>query len=327
MTVVLVTPSRFPDLAVERAVLEPSGAALNQAVSVDELMAEAPHADALLVTGGRVTAKLVERLARCRFIVRCGVGTDNIDVAAATLAGIPVGFVPDASVGEVADHAVALALMSLRRVGEASALLARGEWAHDAVRGVRRIAGLTAGIVGVGRIGLAVADRLRALGMDVIGYDEQQVSRGDVPLVGLDELLRRADVVSLHLPLSDDTRGIISAERLALLKPTSVLINVARGGLVDESALADMLGRGALWGAGIDVFAEEPLDPGSPLRTAPHAVLTPHVAWYSDDAVVELRHKAAEQVARGLRGERLAPTINPGVYELEHNRLRPAEAA
>jgi D-3-phosphoglycerate dehydrogenase len=315
VTTVVVTPHRFADLEPERATLGPLGAEVVAAADAAELERLAPGAAALLVSSFvTVGGELIGRLGACRAIVRYGIGVNEVDVAAATAAGIPVGNVPDASVNEVADHAVLLALASLRRQPEISAALAGGAWDVAPMRGTRRLSTLTAGILGLGRIGAAVGRRLEAFGMTVVGYDPY-VAGAPYPLLGLDELLGRADLVSVHLPLTDETRGLLSDARLALLGRGAVVVNVARGGIVDEVALARRLEQGLLWGAGLDVFAEEPLPRDHPLRTAPHVVMTPHAAWYSVESGRELQWRAAEQAARALRGERLEPVVNPSVYE------------
>jgi len=314
MSVVLVTPHRFPDLEPELAVLAPLGAELVETASPDEFARRAPEAAALLVSSTPVGAELIARLPDCRAIVRYGIGVEVVDVEAATAAGIPVGNVVDASVDEVADHTVAMALALLRRLPAAAALVEAEGWSLAPVSGVRRLRGLVAGIVGLGRIGQAVAQRLEAFGLEIIGFDPY-ASGGRYPLVELDELLARADVVSVHVPLTDDTRGLLSIERLARLRPTSVLVNVARGGIVDERAVALMLESDRLAGAGFDVFEREPLPGNHPLRRSPGALLTPHVAWYSEQSLREVQRKAAEQVARALRGEPLAPIVNPAVYD------------
>jgi D-3-phosphoglycerate dehydrogenase len=314
VTRVVVTPNRFPDLEPERTTLEPLGVEVAAAADEADLHRLAPEAVALLVTSFvNVDSGLVRRLGRCRAIVRYGIGVDEVDVAAATRAGIPVGNVVDASVNEVADHAVMLALACLRRLSETQRALADGSWDVAPLRGARRLSGLTAGIVGLGRIGRAVARRLEAFDMRVVAYDPF-VEEAPYPLLDLDELLRGSHLVSVHLPLTDGTRGLLSDEKLGLLAPGSVIVNVARGGIVDESALARRLEEGSLWGAGLDVFAREPLPRDDPIRDAPHAVLTPHVAWYSVESTRELQWRAAEQVARVLRGERLDPVVNPSVY-------------
>lgn len=312
---VVVTPHRFPDLQLECAVLAPLGAEVRAASSMEEVVELAPQADALLVSSiVKVDALLIERLSRCRAIARYGVGADNVDLVAATRAGIPVGNVPDASVEEVADHALLLALAVLRDLQGAATALRDGRWGTGSLRPVPRLSTLTAGIVGFGRIGRAVAARFAALGCSVVVSDPF-ASELPFPLLELDELLAASDVVSLHVPLEEGTRHLLSAERLALLRSGAVLVNVSRGGLVDEVALARALERGELAGAALDVFEHEPLPHDHPLRSAPRAVLTPHVAFYSDHAVRDLQRLAATQVARALRGERLDPVLNPSVYD------------
>jgi D-3-phosphoglycerate dehydrogenase len=309
----MVGPHRFPDLEPERTVLEPLGAAVVAAADADELVRRAGDVDALLVATTRVDASLVARLQRCRAIVRYGMGVDGVDVAAATRAGIPVGNVPDASVADVADHAVALALALMRRLPDLDDSVRAGRWGLAPLAGVRRVGTRTAGIVGLGRIGRAVAGRLGAFGMRVVAYDPLA---GTDPYPGLDleDLLGKADLVSLHVPLTPETANLLSADRLSRLPPGAIVVNVSRGGLVDEHALARALREGRLGGAGIDTFADEPLPPAHPLRDAPRTILTPHAAWHSVDAARDLQRKAAEQVARAIAGQRLAPVVNAEVY-------------
>lgn len=315
MTTVVVTPHRFADLAPEHETLAPLGAEVVVAADGDDLRRLAPAADALLVSSFvRVDAELVRLLVDCRAIVRYGIGVNEVDVEAATAAGIPVGNVPDASTEEVADHAVLLALARLRRLEETRRAMADGGWGIASMRGVRRLSTLTAGILGLGRIGRAVARRVEAFGMTVVGYDPF-VADAPCPLLDLDALLTQADVLFVHLPLTDDTRGLLSDARLALLPPGAVVVNVSRGDVIDEAALLARVEGGALAGAGLDVFANEPLPPAHPLRGSTHVVATPHVAWYSAQASADLQRMAAQQVARGLRGERLDPVVNPSVYE------------
>jgi D-3-phosphoglycerate dehydrogenase len=202
----------------------------------------------------------------------------------------------------------------MRRLPEIAAGVAAGAWDVSPMRGARRLSTLTVGILGLGRIGAAVARRLEAFGMRVVGYDPY-IGDSPYPRLELEELLAAADLVCVHLPLTVETRDLLSDARLALLHPGAVVVNVARGGIVDEAALARRLRDGLLWGAGLDVFAEEPLPPDHPLRSAPHVVLTPHAAWYSVESGRDLQWRAAEQAARALRGERLDPVVNPAVYE------------
>ena len=315
MTSVVVTPHRFVDLEPERSTLAPLGVEVVEAADLAELRSLAPEALALLVTSFvTVDHELIDRLGACQAIVRYGIGVDGVDLAAATAAGIPVGNVLDASVNEVADHTVMLALACLRRLPETAAGLSAGKWDVSGLRGARRLSTLTAGVLGLGRIGLAVARRLEGFGMTVVAYDPF-VTDTSYPLLALDELLVRSDLVCVHLPLTEQTRGLLSEEKLAILGSQAVVVNVARGGIVDEDALASRLHAGTLWGAGIDVFLNEPLPAEHPLRAAPHAILTPHVAWYSVESGRDLQWRAAEQVARALRGERLDPVVNASVYD------------
>ena len=315
MTTVVVTPHRFADLEPERSTLEPLGAEVVAATDVEELERLAVGADALLVTSFvTIGGELIRRLESCRAIVRYGIGVNEVDVGAATDVGIPVGNVLDASVAEVADHAVMLALACLRRLPETAAGVAAGTWDVSPMRGARRLSTLTAGILGLGRIGTAVGRRLEAFGMTIVAYDPY-LGESPYPLLELDEVLARADLVCVHLPLTDQTCGLLSDEKLALLGSGAVVVNVARGGIVDEAALARRLADGSLWGAGLDVYEEEPLPAAHPLRDAPHLLMTPHAAWYSVESGRDLQWRAAEQVARALRGERLDPVVNPAAYE------------
>ena len=182
------------------------------------------------------------------------------------------------------------------------------------MRRVHRFSALRAGVLGLGRVGWAVAERLRGLGLTVAAYDPY-VSEPAVPLLELDQLLAEADLISVHLPLNDETRGMLSRPQLELLPRGAVLVNVARGGIVDELALTELLESGHLGGAGLDVFEDEPLDAASPMRSLENVILTPHVAWYSQEAVRELQAKVAVQAVRALRGERLRPVVNDAVYD------------
>jgi D-3-phosphoglycerate dehydrogenase len=312
---VVITPNRFSSFKHEQTTLRAFGARVVSTESMEEVLDLAPSTDALLVSSFvKVNRELVDRLTHCRAIVRYGVGTDNVDVTAATMAGIPVGNVPDASVEEVADHTLLLSLALLRDLPAAVATLESGRWGTEGMENVRRLSTLIVGVVGFGRIGRAVASRFAALGCSIKVADPFATYAAPYELVDLDQLLTEADVVTLHLPLDDSTYHLLSADRLALLRPTSIVVNVSRGGLVDEIGLADALNSGSLGGAALDVFEQEPLPLDHPLRSAARALLTPHVAFYSEAATHELQRLAAKQVARALAGARLEPVVNPSVY-------------
>ncbi len=282
-----------------------------------ELKGRVDDADALIIFHEiTLPADVIAGLQRCRVIVRGGVGYDNVDLEAATARGIPVCNVPDYGVDEVADHAILLTLACSRGLARTERQLRRTlqPWDCHSVEPVPRLAGATMGIVGLGRIGAATAMRAKAMRMRVIAYDPYlrpglEKSFG-VPMVDLDTLLAESDVVSLHTPLTGETRHLIDARALSKMKPTALLVNTARGAVVDTAALAEALGAGRLAGAGIDVLPQEPPTASDPLiqlwrqeDPVVNLVITPHTAFYSEAGVVEIRTKAAREVARVLRGE------------------------
>jgi D-3-phosphoglycerate dehydrogenase len=243
---------------------------------------------------------------------RAGVGVDNIDVEAASRAGIAVVNAPTANTLAAAEHTMALILALARRVAAADASVRRGEWRRADFMGTE-LGGKTLGIVGLGRVGLAVADRARAFAMNLLGSDplvsaEAAMTYG-VRLVDVDELLAESDVVSLHVPLVAATRGLLDAARLASMKPGALLINVARGGVVDEAALADALTNGRLGGAAIDVFEHEPLG-DSPLLSAPNTVLTPHLGASTADAQARASLEVVQGVLDVLAGRPATYQVN-----------------
>jgi D-3-phosphoglycerate dehydrogenase len=249
-----------------------------------EVAANTAGADGVLVTTNPLSRSLMEALApSVRVIARAGVGLDAIDLEAAGERGIPVFHTPDYCVPEVATHTVALLLALNRRLVD-SDRIARSDWSGwRAIAPIQPLGEQTVGLVGFGRIGRAVAERVRALVAAVVAYDPYgPVDEPGVTTVSsLDELLATSDVVSLHLPLSRETRRYIGAAELARMRPGAVLVNVSRGGLVDEPALVEALTCGQLSGAALDVLAEEPPRPSSPLLSAPNVLFSPHTAWYS----------------------------------------------
>jgi D-3-phosphoglycerate dehydrogenase len=313
---VIVTDHDFADLSIERDAL-----AAHEVVCPTDAVGEpvAPAAlvgaDAVLNLRSDLDAAHVDALAdTCRVIARYGIGVDNVDLAAATEAGIPVTNVPDYCREEVATHAVALALNLVRGVTRYDASVAAGEWERAAAAPLRRLSTTTVGVVGYGAIGRAVGRRLAALGADVVAADPY-VEPADVPdepaeIVDLDALLAASTVVSVHSPLTDDTRGLFDADAFARMRPDACLVNVARGPIVDDDALLDALESGAIAGAGLDVFPDEPPETGHPLRDHPRVVTTPHVAWYSEEANEERRRVAARNAAAALAGEPVEHVVN-----------------
>jgi D-3-phosphoglycerate dehydrogenase/C-terminal binding protein len=293
--------------------------------SADELVGQVESADALIVFHEvTIPRRIVERLTQCRAIVRCGTGYDQIDLAAAGERGIPVCNVPDYGVDEVADHAIALTLACNRRllVAERRLRTTLAPWDYHAVEPVFRLSEATMGIIGLGRIGTATALRAKGLRMRVLACDPYLRPGMDkavgVSMVDFDQLLAESDIVSLHVPLTDETRHMIDAAALRKMKPGAILVNTARGAVVDVQALADALRDRRIAGAGLDVLPTEPPTAADPLiamwrepsERPVNLVLTPHTGFYSESGLVEMRVKAADEVVRALAGRPLRNCVN-----------------
>lgn len=306
---VVVTDSVFPHLEVERKILAEIGADLValQAHRDEELLEPVQDADALLVCFAPVTGRVVEAARKCRIIARYGIGVDNVDVRTATARGIVVTNVPDYCVEEVSDHALALVLACARKVVWMDRRVRAGRWdARDAVP-VRRLSSQVLGLVGFGKIPRLVARKAQAFGLRVLSFDPYVAPSAmrelGVEPVGLRELLERSDYVSVHAPLTPQTEGLIDEAALRWMKPTAYLVNTARGRIVDEKALVRALERGWIAGAALDVLPTEPPPPDDPLLRLDNVVLTPHVAFYSEESLQELQRKVAEEVVRVLTGQ------------------------
>jgi D-3-phosphoglycerate dehydrogenase / 2-oxoglutarate reductase len=308
-TVIAVTDSPFPSLDPARAALRRIDPELRMARSpaAEDILSVARDADAVLVTYAKLPGSLLKELERCKVIGRFGLGTDNIDLAAATALGIAVTYVPDYCRREVSDHAMALLLALARKITFSNALVQSGRWEVPPIVPLRRLEGQVLGLIGFGHIPRALAPKARAFGLKVLAHDPHVpdgVLRAlDVEPTSFDDVLGRSDFVSLHAPLSAATRGLIGAVAFAKMKPGAFLINTARGPLVDEAALIGALAAGQLGGAALDVVATEPLARDSPLIGRDNVVLTPHTAFYSVEALEELQTTCAADVARVLCGE------------------------
>ena len=279
----------------------------------DELCAVIPGYDALIVRSGiQVDADLIAAGTRLVVIGRAGVGVDNVDLDAATRAGIVVVNAPTGNTIAAAEHTLALLYGVARRIAPADASVRRGEWTRSAFTG-SELRGRTLGIVGLGKIGQAIAVRARAMEMAVLGVDPyvtaEAAANHGVELVGFDEMLARSDVVTVHVPLTRATRGLIGRDAIAKLKPGSIVLNVARGGILDEAAVAEALRSGHLAGAGIDVFEDEP-PTGSPLLDAPNTLLTPHLGASTAEAQVLVAEEVASQVIDVLAGRSARYAVN-----------------
>lgn len=264
------------------------------------------NADALLVRWLRITPTIIKSLRRCKIIIRYGVGTDNVDAEAATEAGIMVGHVPYYCTDEVSNHAIALWMACVRKVVSTHQRLAAGGWGINPAEKMWRSAGRTMGLIGLGNIGQATARKLQGWNMRVLAADPyvnpDRAAALGVTLVDLQELLRHSDYVSLHVPLLPETRHLIGANEFALMKPGAILINTARGPIVDSGALIDALDSGKIAAAALDVFEEEPPPADAPVRKHPAILLTDHVAWYSEESEAELKRTVAEDAVRVCKG-------------------------
>lgn len=256
----------------------------------------------------KMTADEFGLLRHCKAVVRYGVGYDNIDVAAASRVGVPVTIVPDTASEEVASHALAMGLCLARRIPHGQSAIRSGEWAGVIGLDAPKLSRLQVGVVGTGRIGRLVAKWWAAIGASVHAFDPL-ATFSDVPTATLKQVLEESDVLSLHVPLTEETHHLISAEVLKRMRRNAVIVNVSRGGLIDEEALAFALRSGSIAGAALDTFAQEPLPATHPLRDAPNTVFTPHVAWRSNTSLDALQEQAVERARRALTGEALPDLV------------------
>jgi D-3-phosphoglycerate dehydrogenase len=318
---VLVTDFTWDSTEIEERVLADVDARVLVAETgaEAELLRLAEQADAILTCFAQVTPAVVAAAPRLQVVGRYGIGTDNIAVDEATRRGIPVTNVPAYCVDEVAEHVLALLLCLVRGIHRYDRAIRDGDWSLSTGLPTRRVAGTTLGIVGFGRIGRALAERARALGMLVIAYESyapDAVAAFGAESVTLDELAQRSDFVSLHCPANEETRGLIDAAFLGRMKPTAYLINAARGAIVDQEALTEALSEGRIAGAGLDVFVPERLPPDHPLLRSERLLATPHTAFYSEESVADLASLAAQNVAAILDGRCPLAIVNPEVLEL-----------
>ncbi len=310
----------YPSFETEQKILSPLDAAVIPAESdcttEEEVIAVAKDAHAILVREAPVSRRVIDALGHCRAIVRYGVGVDNIDLDAAAAKGIYVANVPGYGTEEVSDHTIALLLSCIRNLLQRDRSLRQGRFETDINDQIHRTTGKVLGLIGYGQISQAVHRKwkgfqpARVLVSDPYA-DPQLITFNGGESVDPQTLLTESDYVSLHAPLTDETRHIIDAEALGRMKSTAILINTARGELIDETALFDALDNNQILAAGLDVFESEPISPDHPLAVLPNVILTSHVGWYSKDAVTELQTRAAEEVKRVLSGEKPECWVNP----------------
>jgi len=317
---VVVTDLGYQTYDYEKNVLKEVGAevVLANAHTEDEGIKACKDADGILNRTTPMTAKVIAALEKCKVIARYGVGVDNVDLNAATKKGIVVANVPNYCNDEVSTLAVALMLALARKVVSHDKAVRAGAWDIGSKDPIYRTAGKTLGLVGFGRIARTVAKKMAGFEMKLLAYDPfitpEQGREAGAEMVELETVLSKSDFISIHAPMTTNTKHMINAKTLALMKPTAYLVNTSRGGLVDTAALAKALWEKRIAGAGLDVYEVEPLPMDSPLRKLDNVILTDHAGWYSEDSIVELQTCAAMAVAAVLAGKRPESAVNPEVF-------------
>jgi D-3-phosphoglycerate dehydrogenase / 2-oxoglutarate reductase len=317
MKKVVITDHGFTSIAPERAAVEGAGFTLEEikpnCTTEDDVIAKCQGADALIVQWAPITRKVLEALPTVKCLVRYGVGVNNLDLEASKDLGVMVVNVPDYCIEEVSDHTVAFALTLCREIVPNHNLMVNGGWGLVTPHHVRQFKDYKYGLVGFGRISRCVAKKVKGFGGEVMAYDpwadEAFFKELGVKRVELNELFSTADIISLHCPLTEETTHLINAKTIATMKPGVILINMARGPVVDEAALIEALQSGKILAAGLDVFETEPPAADNPLRKMPNVVLSSHIASVSDKAVGMLQTKAGEGARDFLLGKRPVSVI------------------
>ena len=314
---IAVADSVFPNLDPARTVVSGIGGQLHLAseATPEAIMQVAKDADAVLVTYAKITGDMIRQMTKCRIISRFGIGVDNVDIAEATKARIVVTKVPDYCIDEVSDHTMALLLAVVRKIPFINAQVHGGTWKMPNVVPIHRLRGSVLGLVGFGRIPQLVAPKAKAFGITVIAYDpyapKEVFAGAGVESVDFPTLLKTSDYVSIHSPLVPETTGLFNADAFRQMKRSAYLVNTARGPIIDEAALAAALDAGDIGGAALDVMAKEPPGASSPLYGRDNVIITPHTSFYSEESLVELQTKAAEEVVAVLSGKAPRNPVNP----------------
>ncbi len=312
---VIITDCDHDSIDIEKQVFAQAGmeVKLTQAITEDEVIAQCQDAEIFIVQYAKITKKVMEHCPKLKYIVRYGVGVDTIDVEEATRHGIQVGNVPDYGMNEVADHAIALALAMVRGIVKMNRFTKTETWDYTKAIPIHRFSEMTVGVVGLGRIGRNFAKKMHALGFKVIGTDPYFKATPEtdeyVTAVSMEEVIGTSDLISLHCP-ADGNQNLFHADTFKKMKKNAVLINVARGGIVNEEDLNQALIDGEIAGAAFDCMMGEPVSKDSPLFAQEHFIVTPHMAWYSEEASNELKRKVAEESVRFAKGEPIHYPIN-----------------
>jgi D-3-phosphoglycerate dehydrogenase len=312
---VAVADSVFPNLDPARDVLSAIGADIQLAAepTPEAIMKLAKDADGVLVTYAKITADMIRQMTKCRIISRFGIGVDNVDIPVATEKGIVVTKVPDYCIDEVSDHAMALLLSAVRKIPMGTEQVHAGTWKMPNFVPIHRLRGSVLGLAGFGRIPQLVAPKAQAFGMKVIAFDpylpKEVFTKAGVEQVDFPTLLKRSDYISVHSPLTPETKGLFNADAFKQMKKGAYIVNTARGPVIDEQALAAAIDSGHIAGAGLDEITTEP-PVNSPLIGKKNVIITPHTSFYSDESLVELQTKAAQEVANVLVGKAARNPVN-----------------
>lgn len=322
MAKILVTDYNFPDLSIEQDLAAEAGVELEgaQARTPEEIIEAAEGADGLLVQYGEVTEEVFEARPEIQVVGRYGIGFDSVDIDAATEHGVSVVNVPSYCLDEVSTHAMALILGCVRKVSLFDREIKGGTWDWNQGKPIHRLTEQTIGLAGFGEIPQMLAGKAEAFGLDVIAYDpylsSEEIAEHGARKVEFDELLAGSDMLSVHVPLTDETHELFDAAAFEEMQDHAFIVNTARGAVIDTDALAEALEAGELAGAGLDVLPEEPPE-SSPLIDRDDVILTPHVAWYSEDSLAELRRTVTEDVISVLDGNDPMNLVNTDVLDAQ----------
>ena len=287
---------------------------LAQVREEEELIRACKEADGLLNQYAVLTRRVFEHLPKCKVVARYGVGVDSVDLKAATDLGIIVANVPDYCIDEVSDHAIALILSLMRKTAFFNAKVKSGQWDFHPGIPIHRIRGKTLGLIGSGKIGLEVAKKLSSFGVRVIAFDPYlKTSPQGIELKNFDAVLKESDFISIHCPLNDSTRHLIGEKEFKKMEKKPLLINTSRGPIIDEKALIQALQEGLITGAGLDVLEKEPPDSVNPMLAMENVILSPHVGFYSEESISELKRRTAKNVSDVLIGRWPGSVVNQGV--------------
>lgn len=311
---VYITDCDHDNINIEKEIFDKAGIelTLKDAISEDDVIEQCKDGDIFIVQYAKISRKVMENCPNLKYIVRYGVGVDTIDVEAATELGVQVGNVPDYGMNEVADHAISLALSFLRKINTMNNFTKNEKWDYTRAIPIHRFSTLTVGVVGLGRIGSNFARKMSALGFNVIGFDPRRevIRESDyVEIVDFEELLEKSDLISIHCP-ADNNYDLFDKNAFSKMKKTSFIINTARGGIINEGALEWALNNDIIAGACLDCMLNEPVDKSNPLFKHENVIVSPHIAWYSEESAQELKRKVAEESVRFAKGEDIHYPIN-----------------